>query len=432
MYAVVSLLRQWYIGVRLIKIELPKHVAYIIDKLCEHGYEAFAVGGCVRDAVMGRTPHDWDITTSAMPEEVKAIFKRTIDTGIKHGTVTIMLDKVGYEVTTYRIDGEYKDGRHPDAVLFTRNLTEDLKRRDFTINAMAYNDTVGIVDEFGGIEDLKNGVIRCVGKAVDRFSEDALRILRAVRFAAQLNFSIEKNTYEAIRELSRNLKLISRERIQTELVKLITSNHPEKIQDIYELGLAKYLFDNTLLSESTDDSLYVRVSEIMNNSKTHSYLRYAGLLTFESNVQEVLRALKLDNKTIKTVANLVAHKDYPLIAEPIALRRAIVDVGEEVFREYYLDYIKSLVLSKETEMTMDEYDSILETYKEIVVRGDCLNMCNMQINGNDLREQGITDGKEIGATLKYLFSKVVDEPEINNKEKLLELVRSEILGNRQV
>ena len=275
-------------------------MAYIINKLCEHGYEAFAVGGCVRDAIMGRTPHDWDITTSAMPEEVKSIFKRTIDTGIKHGTVTIMLDRIGYEVTTYRIDGEYKDGRHPNQVMFTRSLTEDLKRRDFTINAMAYNDSVGVVDEFGGISDLQNGVIRCVGNAIDRFSEDALRILRAVRFAAQLNFKIEQSTYEAIKVLKNNLTLISRERIQTELAKLITSNHPEKIMDIYELGLAKHLFDKTLLCDSSDGKIYKDVATIMNNLKPHSYLRYAALLTYENNVEEVLRALKLDNRTIKT------------------------------------------------------------------------------------------------------------------------------------
>ena len=174
---------------RNVKIDMPTCVREIIEVLENAGFEAFAVGGCVRDAVLGRIPADWDITTSAMPEEVKALFSRTIDTGIQHGTVTVMKDHVGYEVTTYRIDGEYEDARHPKEVSFTSNLVEDLKRRDFTINAMAYNDRAGLVDEFDGIGDLEKGVIRCVGEPKDRFGEDALRMLRAVRFSAQLGFS---------------------------------------------------------------------------------------------------------------------------------------------------------------------------------------------------------------------------------------------------
>ena len=176
-------------------IEIPKQVEFIISRLQQHGYEAYAVGGCVRDALLGRKPNDWDITTSARPEQVKDVFKRTIDTGIQHGTVTVMEDHIGFEVTTYRIDGEYEDGRHPKEVQFTPDLREDLRRRDFTINAMAYSPELGIVDLFGGQEDLENGIVRCVGSAEDRFNEDALRIMRAVRFAAQLGFVIEEETY---------------------------------------------------------------------------------------------------------------------------------------------------------------------------------------------------------------------------------------------
>lgn len=218
-----SLRRQWYIGVKHIKIALPKYVGFIIDKLYEKGYEAFAVGGCVRDVVMGRNPHDWDITTNALPEIVKETFNKTIDTGIKHGTVTVMIKRVGYEVTTYRIDGEYTDGRHPKEVIYTSDLAEDLKRRDFTINAMAYNYRTGIIDKFNGVEDIENKIIRCVGNPTDRFKEDALRMLRAIRFSAQLDFSIDKETYEAIKLLAENLSLISKERIQAELTKTITS-----------------------------------------------------------------------------------------------------------------------------------------------------------------------------------------------------------------
>ena len=198
------------------EIQVPAPVEQIIKQLNHCGYEACAVGGCVRDSLLGREPGDWDITTSAHPEQVKAVFRRTIDTGIAHGTVTVMIDKTGYEVTTYRIDGEYEDGRHPKEVEFTPDLIQDLKRRDFTINAMAYSPETGIVDAFGGMEDLKAGIIRCVGNPIDRFTEDALRILRAVRFSAQLGFEIEAETYEAIKTMVPNLRHISRERIQME------------------------------------------------------------------------------------------------------------------------------------------------------------------------------------------------------------------------
>ena len=206
-------------------IQIPEKVNKIIKKLQEHGYDAYAVGGCVRDSLLGRTPADWDITTSAKPLEVKGLFKRTIDTGLQHGTVTVMLNREGFEVTTYRIDGEYEDSRHPKEVIFTGKLEEDLRRRDFTINAMAYNDREGLVDVFGGAKDLKNQIIRCVGEPRERFTEDALRILRAVRFSAQLGFAIEEDTAKAAGELADTLRKISAERIHTELVKLLVSPH---------------------------------------------------------------------------------------------------------------------------------------------------------------------------------------------------------------
>ena len=221
------------------KIELPKKVLFIINNLQLAGYDAFAVGGCVRDSILARKPQDWDITTSAKPEAIKEIFRRTVDTGIEHGTVTVMIGKDSYEVTTYRIDGAYEDSRHPKEVRFTNCLEEDLRRRDFTINGMAYNDDVRLVDVFGGMQDLNHHLIRCVGDPRERFSEDALRILRAVRFSAQLDFPIEPDTAKAVKELAPNLKNISAERIQTELVKLLTSPHPERIQDACELGITK-------------------------------------------------------------------------------------------------------------------------------------------------------------------------------------------------
>ena len=255
------------------KLIMPSEVTYIIEVLEKAGYEAYAVGGCVRDSILNRQPDDWDITTSAKPEAIKQLFERTIDTGIAHGTVTVMKNHIGYEVTTYRIDGEYEDGRHPKEVTFTSDLLEDLKRRDFTINAMAYNDRVGLVDAFGGREDIERKKIRCVGDARCRFSEDALRMMRAVRFAAQLGYEIEEETREAIRELSPNLEKISAERIQTELVKLLTSTHPEQFRDCYELGLTavffpefdKNKFEKQVIKKGKEDDLTFEISLYQRN-----------------------------------------------------------------------------------------------------------------------------------------------------------------------
>ena len=221
------------------KLTIPEKAEKILRKLEANGYEAYVVGGCVRDSILGRRPDDWDITTSARPEQVKALFARTVDTGLKHGTVTVLMDKEGFEVTTYRLDGDYEDGRHPKEVSFTASLKEDLKRRDFTINAMAYHPDRGLVDLFRGMDDMADKVIRCVGDPLERFQEDALRILRAVRFSAQLGFSIEEKTRRGIEKLAPNLKLVSAERIQTELVKLLVSPHPDYLRTAYETGITR-------------------------------------------------------------------------------------------------------------------------------------------------------------------------------------------------
>ena len=223
------------------KLRIPAEVKYILDILKGRGFEAYIVGGCVRDAVLARTPNDWDITTSARPEDVKAAFRRTVDTGIAHGTVTVLVHDESFEVTTYRIDGAYEDGRHPSSVTFTPNLTDDLMRRDFTVNAMAYNEKDGLVDPYGGMDDLQRKCIRCVGDPDERFSEDALRVLRAVRFSAQLGFSIENETLKALSRHAENLRKISAERIQTELVKLLVSPHPGMIRTLYETGITRVI-----------------------------------------------------------------------------------------------------------------------------------------------------------------------------------------------
>lgn len=418
-----SLRRQWYIGVKHIKIALPKYVGFIIDKLYEKGYEAFAVGGCVRDVVMGRNPHDWDITTNALPEIVKETFNKTIDTGIKHGTVTVMIKRVGYEVTTYRIDGEYTDGRHPKEVIYTSDLAEDLKRRDFTINAMAYNYRTGIIDKFNGVEDIENKIIRCVGNPTDRFKEDALRMLRAIRFSAQLDFSIDKETYEAIKLLAENLSLISKERIQAELTKTITSENPDRIIHICKLGLYPYIFvEGSSLSQG-NTGIYEKVSDIMRYLPKNSYLRYAGLLTYEKDVEKILRFLKLDNKTIKIVSKLVYNKDLKLSTDKISLRRVIVVVGKDIFYDYYLAYIEALINAgyEGIDITIAEYKAIYEICEEIYNNNDCLSLSEMAITGRDLKEFGLPDGKQIGDILKILFDKVIENPELNHREILMSI-----------
>ena len=418
-----SLQRQWYIGVKHIKITLPKYVGFIIDKLYEKGYEAFAVGGCVRDAVMGRTPHDWDITTNALPDVVKETFNKTIDTGIKHGTVTVMIQRVGYEVTTYRIDGEYTDGRHPKEVIYTTDLSEDLKRRDFTINAMAYNYRTGIIDEFNGVRDIENKIIRCVGKPADRFREDALRMLRAIRFSAQLDFSIDKVTYEAIELLADNLSLISKERIQAELTKTITSENPDRILHICKLKLYPYIFSEGSLLSQGDTVVYEKVSNIMKYLPKNSYLRYAGLLTYEKDVEKILRFLKLDNKTIKIVSKLVYNKDLKLSADKIGLRRVIVVVGKDIFYDYYLAYIEALIKAgcEVIDISISEYKSIYEICQEIYDDKDCLSLSEMAITGRDLKEFGLPDGKQIGDILKILFDRVIEDPKLNHREILMSM-----------
>ena len=348
------------------KIALPRKVMMIINNLQLHGYEAFAVGGCVRDSILARRPEDWDITTSARPDEIKKLFRRTVDTGIEHGTVTVLLGKDHYEVTTYRVDGAYEDNRHPKEVRFTTRLEEDLRRRDFTINAMAYNDEVRLVDVFGGMQDLNHHLIRCVGDPMERFSEDALRILRAVRFSAQLNFPIEPATADAVRKLAPTLEHISAERIQTELVKLLVSPHPERIQDAYELGITKVILPewNAMVgvAQKTPHHKYdvaEHTLRALKNVKRDKILRLTMLfhdmgkpsakttdensrdhfkghaLVSEEIARRVMRRLKFDNETVKKVTRLVCYHDYRMEATPANVRRAMNRIGVELF-PYYL------------------------------------------------------------------------------------------------
>lgn len=440
------------------KIVLPEHVKKIIDTLMAHGFEAYAVGGCVRDTMLGRQPQDWDITTSAKPEEVKKLFLHTIDTGIQHGTVTILLDHIGYEVTTYRIDGEYEDARHPKEVLFTSNLLEDLKRRDFTINAMAYNDVAGLVDAFDGEGDLKRGIVRCVGNATERFTEDALRMLRAVRFCAQLGFTMETSTRDAIRQLAPNIAKISAERIQVELVKLLVSPHPEEIRSAYETGLTKVFlpeFDRMMETKQQNKHHKFTVGEhtiaALQQIPADKVLRLTMLfhdvakplcLTTDENgcdhfyghpkkgaqmAKSIMRRLKFDNETTDAVVRLVTcHDDNPVLEEK-EIRYAIFRNGEAQYPKLFAVKRADIAAQsdyhrKEKNNYVNQYEKI---YHEILEKKQCLSLKSLALTGKDLIQAGMTPGKELGEMLQFLLQRVLEHPEWNQKDTLLELYQKQ-------
>lgn len=384
------------------RIQIPDHVEQIIEQLNHQGYEAYAVGGCVRDTLLGREPDDWDITTSATPLQVKELFRRTIDTGIQHGTVTVMLGDAGYEVTTYRIDGEYEDGRHPKQVAFTASLLEDLKRRDFTINAMAYNHQIGIVDEFGGTRDLEEGIIRCVGKATERFNEDALRILRAIRFSAQLGFTVESDTWEAITLIAPNLAKVSKERVQIELTKLLLSAHPEHIGQVYTTGIAAYV-------SPAFAPLPYRQVRIPTTLPAEKYIRWAAFLriTNPETAVQILKDLKLDNDTIGKVKTLVIWSAAAIVDDPAEVRKAMSKMSAEVWDAVCI---------------LNEYDdSILALTDEIRAAGDCLTLKQLTVSGNDLVAAGVRPGLRIGEILNQMLDHVLEYPQDNQKDILLGL-----------
>lgn len=392
---------------------MPQDVEWVIGKIREHGFEAFAVGGCVRDTLLDREPGDWDITTSARPEEIKGIFGKTVDTGLQHGTVTVIKNRSGYEVTTYRIDGEYHDGRHPESVEFTSNLKEDLKRRDFTINAMAYSHETGIVDEFGGMDDLKNKVIRCVGLAHDRFTEDALRILRAIRFAAQLGFEIEEETYRAISDIAPNLKMVSKERIQVEMTKLLLSDHPEKVLMVEATGISPYV---TADFPAVFGRLGIAKLKTLPKEKS---VRWAGFLRHmnPAKVRAILKGLKLDNETIDNARMMVEAAQTPLVPEKPQIRRFLSRMSRYQF--------EGCLLLKELD-GREQVAEIRRLWQEIEEAGDCISLKNLAVNGGDLMRAGMKQGKEFGEILAWLLELVLEEPALNEKEVLMEKVKERV------
>lgn len=455
-------------------MKIPENVNRIVETLQNSGHEAYIVGGCVRDMILEREPDDWDITTSAKPLQVKALFRRTIDTGIKHGTVTVMIGDDGYEVTTYRMDGEYEDHRHPKEVLFTPDLKEDLCRRDFTINAMAYNPQTGLVDEFHGMRDLKRKVVRCVGEPKERFGEDALRMLRGIRFAGQLGFELEPDTFCAITEKAPTLVNVSAERIRTELTKLLVSEGSKCLLLAVESGLTRYFLpelDEMLATTQHNPhhcfdvghhSLEVvrHVNDLWKSSglsdpKNHVILAYAALLhdvakpdckqTDETGIdhfyshpeqgaekaRRILQRLRFDNETVAMVTTLIRYHDRRhencLIdgkyspKGKYAMRRLMNQAGVDTLPLLFL--LQRADLLAQSEYTREEKLMKLEAaqlcYREICEAGDAVTIKDLPVGGKDLINLGMMPGPQLGYMLQRLLEQVLKNPKMNTREALL-------------
>ncbi|NCI19739.1 HD domain-containing protein [Clostridium botulinum] len=449
-----------------IKIEIPKGVKYIINTLEEFDYEAYIVGGAVRDSLLERKVNDWDITTSANPQEVVNIFEnlgyKIIPTGLKHGTVTILINSIGYEVTTFRIDGEYEDNRHPKEVEFTLSLKEDLSRRDFTINAMAYNDREGLVDYFGGLEDLQSEIIRCVGNPKKRFLEDALRMVRAIRFCSQLGFDIEQDIINSIVELNKNLRNISKERIRDELCKILISDNP--IDGICHLGQSDLMYHiipelyDTLkfkqYNKHHDKDVFNHILSVVDNVPNKLELRLAALLhdigkpkcfsmgedgqghfyghqKISANMTKaILKRLKFDNKTINKVDKLVYYHmaRYDNLRTP-SIKKFINKVGIDNLDDLFELQIADIKGSAKEYHNFDNVLSIKMKCEKILSEKQPLTVKDLDINGYDLIKLGIDQGKEIGIMLNKLLDIILKNPNLNNKEDLNAIVRSKMINN---
>lgn len=443
------------------RIKIPDNANTIINTLQNNGHSAYVVGGCVRDSLMGRIPHDWDICTSATPEQMLEIFKdfRVIETGLKHGTVTIVIDGEQYECTTYRIDGKYSDNRRPDNVTFTNDLVEDLKRRDFTINAMAYNDIEGLIDPFGGTEDIKENTIQCVGSAKDRFGEDALRILRAIRFASQLDFTIELNTDWQIHQQYKSLENISVERINSEFCKIVNSDNfcvelllykdvfalfiPE-LKDMFDFPQKNPhhdydVFGHTVhaVENCNSDDLTVRLAVFFHDfGKPHSYQdgedgirHFKGHGRVSADMTDVImKRLKFDNETRNNVVQLVYYHDATLEVGKKYVKRWLNKLGEKQFRRL-LDVRRAdikgqkVVCSTDKKDKIEKLDIIEKLIDEVIQENQCFTLKDLAVNGNDLIQIGYKPDKQLGEILNMLLNGVINDEFENKKDSLLNIVK---------
>lgn len=443
------------------KIELPQVPKLIINTLQLSGHECFAVGGCVRDSLSSREVNDWDFTTSASPDEIEKCFSdyTTIDIGKKFGTICVVIDGVNYEITTYRTDGEYADSRHPDSVEFSNNLKDDLSRRDFTINALAYNDSVGLVDEFDGLRDLQLGVIRCIGDADTRFSEDALRILRALRFSSTYGYSIEAKTAEAIMSNKNNLSLVSSERISKEFSKLLCGSHVDFILRRYKEVFAVFIpeistmfhFDQNTKHHNKD--LWRHTVSAVKNTPPDDLLRTTMLLhdigkpmsvytdkkgaSHFPNHQKlgaamsttILKRLKYPSSFISTVNLLIENHDNRLTPNSAVVKRCMRDLGADNTKKLLTiqraDILAQSLYKREEKLSV--LDSVCAEYNRILDSGECYSLSTLAVNGKDIIHLGVTSGEMIGKILNQLLDKVIDGELDNNKESLIFYTKSIML-----
>lgn len=440
---------------RRFRIEVPTPVYFIIQKLEKHGHEAYMVGGCVRDSVLGRKPHDYDICTSATPDEILQAFpyEEIISTGLQHGTVTILINKEPFEVTTYRIDGDYSDNRRPDNVTFTKNLVEDLRRRDFTINAMAYNPKTGLIDPFNGMEDIKYKKIRCVGSAEDRFNEDALRILRAIRFEAQLNFAGLPETMFEIEQQYERLNNISIERINSEFCKIVASEQfcvelvlypnvfslfiPE-LKDLIGFQQnnpyhAYDVFDHTVhaIEKCESDDLVVRLTVFFHDfGKPHSYQDDKdGIRHFKGHgkvsaeiADSIMKRLRFDNETRNNVVELVYYHDATFEVGKKYVKRWLNKIGEKQFRRL-LEVRKADIKGQKPdyeESRIEKVNNIENILDEILQGQECFSLKDLAVNGNDVKQaMNLKEGKDIGYWLNEILKRVMDGELKNDRDDLI-------------
>jgi len=390
---------------------LPAFMLEILSRLRENGFAAFAVGGCVRDRLLLREPEDWDVTTSAPPEEVMRLFPKTAPTGIRYGTVTVFWEEGKAEVTTFRSDGAYRDGRRPESVAFGKSLEEDLSRRDFTMNALALSGDGTLFDPFGGREDIENGLIRCVGDPERRFSEDALRMLRAVRFAAQLGFSIEPATYRAIEALAPRASLLSAERVRDELNKTLLSPRPETAEKLITLGLLDAFLEKRL---SPGEKTLRRLKLVPGEERMTVFALLLERSASVPDAADMLIKLRLDGKTIACAARARRETGAPFPQGGADIRRLLCDAGEDGARAAAFT---AFALGDETAP---------ERLRAVLDSGDCWSLRQLAVTGDDLLALGFPKGPETGETLQKLLRLVIDQPEKNERETLMEIVKREI------
>lgn len=420
------------------RIKIDKNANKIIETIENNGYEAFIVGGCVRDSLMGKNPSDWDIATNARAQEVEAMFEKTIPTGIKHGTITVMLDGVGYEVTTYRIDGEYENFRHPSEVFFSNSIEEDLSRRDFTINAMAYNTKSGLVDFFEGSSDIKKKIIRCVGNPDKRFNEDALRIIRAIRFSAKLDFDIEKKTMDSMFINSQNLRHVSVERINTELEKILKYN-PLKIKFLSDMGVLEWLFFGYLPS----DELLEIAGEVDFDDVSREYFDEKNESIVENIILDLKRALIFKDLCSEKLTILLKKMRYSnkKIANTIFMHSVVNDDRYDILldKDECINRKKVLIkgiLREANDILLAKcaiYSKFIEKYanprycfvlfNDIIDSGECFSISRLKISGKDIVDSKIAEGAHVGKILNELLDYVIHNPLENEKEILLNLSR---------